>query len=440
MREDKMDENMMNANRIAEVVLTYCPDDPKEVVLTYEAPLPPAMQDVQESAEQPVFRSKRRRTRRGGVIFGCFVGAFLLLVVAGLVIYALQPNKDDSRDDWDDKFHQYWDDYEDKAETAEKTTIPTYPTGGEFRLEPTEERGESLTAQQIYQTVNPAVVTVVAYLEKGGAGIGTGVIASEDGYIITNYHVVEGGNACDVILSGGYTHEAKLVGFDRENDIAVLKVEQAGLPVAAFGSSDLLTVGDNVYAIGNPLGMELRGTLTDGIVSAINRDVDVDGVTMTLIQTNAALNSGNSGGPLINEYGQVVGINTIKMVSNYAEDAIEGLGFAIPSSTVAHIANCLIATGEVQPEPVLGITVLTTFLPDGTTSGLEVRDVTPGFGGDIAGIQPGDIIVAADGETLDDSNDLLRCRRRYKEGESLPLTVCRNGEYIDVLVPLMVAD
>jgi len=434
-----MDENMNNPTRIEEVVLTYSPDDPKEIVFSYEAPLPPAMQEEPTEIVFPIKR-RRSRSRRGPVIFACFIGLFLLLAVVGVVIYALQPDREDHRgDSWEDRFHQYWDEEEFEGDEGAETTIPTYPTGDEFRLKPTEERQEPLTAQEIYRTVNPAVVTVVSYLSEGGAGIGTGVIISEDGFVITNYHVVEGGEECDVILSSGYTYVAQLVGYDKENDIAVLKVDQTGLPVAVFGSSDLLTVGDKVYAIGNPLGMELRGTLTDGIISAINRDVDVDGVTMTLIQTNAALNSGNSGGPLINEYGQVVGINTIKMVSNYADDTIEGLGFAIPSSTVAYITNCLISTGEVTGEPVLGITVQTNILPDGTISGLEVISVSEGFGGELAGIIPGDIIVAADGERVADSNDLLRCRRRYEEGESLPLTVCRDGENIDVLVPLMVA-
>ena len=152
-----------------------------------------------------------------------------------------------------------------------------------------------------------------------GASVGTGVILTEDGYIITNAHVIAGGTSCYVALADGSIFDAALVGYDAEQDLAVIKAQDTdgraaqGLPAAEFGDSDALSVGDPVYAIGNPLGVELRGTLTDGIVSAINRDVDVDGVTMTLIQTNAALNNGNSGGPLINRYGQVIGINVMKM-------------------------------------------------------------------------------------------------------------------------------
>ena len=156
-----------------------------------------------------------------------------------------------------------------------------------------------------------------------------------------------------VALADGSIFDAALVGYDAEQDLAVIKAQDTdgraaqGLPAAEFGDSDALSVGDPVYAIGNPLGVELRGTLTDGIVSAINRDVAVDGVTMTLIQTNAALNNGNSGGPLINVYGQVVGINTMKMGSS-STTSVEGLGFAIPISSTAYMINDLIAHGEVR--------------------------------------------------------------------------------------------
>ena len=201
-----------------------------------------------------------------------------------------------------------------------------------------------------------------------------------------------------------------------------------GLPAAEFGDSDALTVGDAVYAIGNPLGVELRGTLTDGIVSAINRDVFVDGVTMTLIQTNAALNNGNSGGPLINVYGQVVGINTMKMGSSITSN-VEGLGFAIPIASSAFMVNDLIAFGEIRGEAVIGITVNSdaVTLPDGTLA-LYVKEVTKDGPGDKAGIRGGDYILTADGEALTSANDLIRIRRRYDAGEALRLELMRNGE------------
>ena len=443
--------NSADTGETHEVVLTYTPDEPKPVVLCYSAPLPqsagtqtPPLEESLSAAPPtppvpPTPPASMRRPRNGPLIF--LLSLAVLLIVSACLLFAVRLGRSsaDVPDDWEDKFHQYWDSYDESGE-GEETTIPAYPTGGDFRLTLTEDRPLVLTAQEIYEQVNPSVVSVVSYLSSGSAGIGTGVIMSEDGYIITNYHVIEGGYECDVILSSGYSYEARLVGYDEENDLAVLKADAIGLTPAVFGSSDLLTVGDKAYAIGNPLGLELRGTLTDGIISAINRDVDVDGVTMTLIQTNAALNSGNSGGPLINEYGQVVGINTIKMVSSYADDTIEGLGFAIPSGTVAHIVNCLISTGEVTPEPVLGITVMGQVVLDDSVTGVVVTEVTPGLGGEIAGVLPGDIIVAVDGEEVLSSSDVVRCRRRYAAGDSLPMTIYRDGTYIDVSVPLMIQE
>ena len=430
-----------------EVVLTYRPSEPAPIVLCRRRPLPlsmcpppapPETPPAEPAPPSPPPRPAQRRPRHGVLIFClCCVG---LLAVAGGMLAAFQLRRQNGPPaGWEDKFHQYWDGYgEYDGDGSGETHIPSYPVGGSFRLRMAEGGEEILTAGEIYTRVNPSVVTVLSYLPNGSAGVGTGVIMSEDGYIVTNFHVVEGGESCDVLLSSNYRCEAKLVGGDAENDLAVLKVEEEGLPAASFGSSDLLSVGDKAYAIGNPLGLKLRGTMTDGIISAINRDVDVDGVMMTLIQTNAALNSGNSGGPLINQYGQVVGINAVKMVSNDQGEAIvEGLGFAIPSSTVAHIVNCLISTGEVTAEPILGVTVQGQILLEDGTVGIVVVEVPEGYGGDIAGIRPGDAIVAVDGEPVAVSDDIIRARRRYMAGEKLPMTILREGEQFQVEVPLL---
>lgn len=445
-QQGQSDTDLTASDSLREVVLTYDPDTPAEVVLTYSADLPPAMCPPTEPPPPATYaggprvragsrdrREPRRRKKKRTLLI------LLLCVVAvtGIILgvnFAFRMITVQSSDDYYN-YNDGWI-YSD-SDTPLETTIASYPTGGDARVVPLEDHGDALTAQEVYEKVNPSVVAVVSYA-KLGASAGTGVIMSSDGYVITNYHVVEGGMECDVLFYNGAQFEARLVGYDRENDLAVLKIAADGLPAAEFGSSDMLTVGDKAYAIGNPLGLELRGTLTDGIISAINRDVEVEGETMTLIQTNAALNSGNSGGPLINQYGQVVGINTIKMVASYDDDAaVEGLGFAIPSSTVAHIVNCLISTGEVTEQPVLGITVQgMAVLPDGT-SGVLVIEVTPGLGGEIAGVQEGDIIVAADGEPIVSSNDVLRVRRRYTTGDNLPMTIYRDGQYMEVEVPLM---
>ncbi|MDO4812060.1 MAG: trypsin-like peptidase domain-containing protein [Eubacteriales bacterium] len=309
-----------------------------------------------------------------------------------------------------------------------KTSIPAYPNGDGTKLRYEETHGDTLTIQQVYEKVNPSTVTVMTGLPNGNAMVGTGVIFTQDGYILTNAHVIVGGTECYVVLITGECFEAKLVGFDEEKDLAVIKVDGHDLPAAQFGDSDALTVGDTVYAIGNPLGVNLRGTLTDGIVSAINRDVYVGGTTMTLIQTNAALNNGNSGGPLINQYGQVVGINTMKMGSSTTM-SVEGLGFAIPIASTAYMINDLIAYGEIHGEVVIGITVLnaSAAAADGGT-GLEIAEVVKNGPGEQAGIQVGDYVLAADGERLTSSNDLIRIRRRHEAGEILRLTMERDGK------------
>ena len=405
--------------RPREVVLSYT-QEPEPVVLRYEIPLPPALCPPEEEPPR-----RRRRLRLFAILSGCVLLLTACALIGAGVISSLRPPQDSGH------YDTMW-----PQEKEQETTIPSYPSGGSFRVTLAEDRGEALSAQEIYAGVNPSVVSVVTYLGRS-VSVGTGVILSEDGYVVTNNHVIEGGRRCEIYLSSGYALEAKLVGRDEEPDRAGMKVAEEGLPAAVMGSSDLVVVGDPVYAIGNPLGLELRGTLTDGLVSAINRDVNVDGTTMTLIQTNAALNSGNSGGPLINAWGQVIGINTIKMVSEYEDDTVEGLGFAVPSSTVAHVVNSIIATGQVQPEPVLGITVRGAAVCADGTEGVLVWEVTPGLGGDLAGIRPGDVIVAVDGEPVSENSDILRIRRRYGLGEELPMTIWRDGERLEVSVPLM---
>ena len=266
-------------------------------------------------------------------------------------------------------------------------------------------------------------------------GAGSGVVLSTDGYIVTNYHVISGARQIAVTLNDGTEYAATLVGSDAANDIAVLKVDARDLPAAEFGDSEDLEVGDTVYAIGNPLGYELWGTMTDGIVSAVDRNVTVDGRTMTLIQTNAALNSGNSGGPLINEYGQVVGLNVIKMSSSYF--SIEGLGFAIPSATMDRVVDDLLDVGEVLPQPLLGLSVRleATQLADGAR-GLEVVEVTSGGASDRAGIRVGDYVTSAEGYPLETSGDLLWVRRHKRLGDQMTMTLWRNGETVEVTLSL----
>ena len=434
-----MEQQEETKREVREIVAVYRQPGPvmRERVFFYRRPLPECLRPQKKTAlptllpappspppESP--GAMRRRRRRGLRRFLACFG--LLAVLAGLSL-VLEGEPELPRLPL--PFHR---DGEDPARNRE-ITIPAAPAqlsagltvrGGY--------EGGRLSAQEIYRQVNPSVVLVMAQLDEG-ASVGTGVIFTSDGCIVTNYHVLEGGRDCQVILDTGESYPAAYVGGDADSDLAVLKMEGQDLPAAQFGDSDSLRVGDQVYAIGNPLGVELRGTMTDGIVSAIERDVWVDNRTMTLIQTNAALNSGNSGGPLINEYGQVVGINVIKMTSDYSN--VEGLGFAIPTASMERIVNDLITWGEVQPEPVLGVMVMQqgTALPEGRF-GLRVVEVTPDSAADRAGVRTEDYVLRAGGEDLRTSRDLLRIRRRCHVGEQMPMTLWREGEILEVTLDL----
>ena len=288
-----------------------------------------------------------------------------------------------------------------------------------------------MALQDIYEQNIPSVVSITCELASGSAS-GTGVIISEDGYIVTNAHVVEGARTIIVDLTDGRTLQAQLVGADGASDLAVIHIEDEELTAATFGDSSVLRVGDTVVAIGDPLGKELRGTMTDGIVSAINRDISVDGRVMTLIQTNAALNSGNSGGPLINCYGQVVGINTMKIGDYMNSAGVEGLGFAIPSTTVKTIADQLIRQGYVSGRPRLGITVdrMSGVYQRyyGLPSALYVSYVEEGSPAEAAGIQAGDVLVSFEGTLLPDADTLSNLLYGYEAGDRVELVIYRNGK------------
>ena len=285
-----------------------------------------------------------------------------------------------------------------QKETPE-LSIPRAEVGLGVTLELDETRLSALPAQEIYQQVLPSVVSVVTHMSSGqGYGAGSGVIMREDGYILTNYHVIEGGDAVKImLLSDGATYDAQLVGYDESLDIAVLKIDAEGLTAAQFGDSDLLEIGDAAYAIGNPMGY-LYGTMTDGIISALHVEVDVDGKSMNLIQTSAALNSGNSGGALINEQGQVVGITVAKISGKEDEALVEGLGLAIPISDARPFINYILETGETC-QPAIGITCSAAAM-DGT-AGVMVQSVEPDGPAREAGLQKIDLIVAGNGQGVD---------------------------------------
>ena len=288
--------------------------------------------------------------------------------------------------------------------------------------------------------------------ERSAPATGTGIIMSTEGYVLTNAHVIfdeqYGGAAKEIqiVLNEDYYEgetqiAAKIVGYDTEEDIAVLKMNtNQQLKAAEFGDSDALRVGELVIAIGNPLGLDLFGSVTTGIVSALDREVTINEVTMSLIQTDTAINSGNSGGPLINSYGQVIGINSLKMHSSYSETTIEGLGFAIPMAHAKKVVDDLINYGYVRGKPVIGITgrdvseaISQAY---GLPMGVYVTELTDGGAAALAGVKVGDIIIAVNGESVSNYDELNAAKNAFKAGDTITITVVRNGQDHDCQLTL----
>ncbi len=339
-------------------------------------------------------------------------------------------------------------------------------------------RADAMSVPDIVETLMPSVVGISATFEYtqqsslggfgwggfGGFGgnsqpqtqqihgTGTGIVMTEDGYIVTNAHVVydsseyECGQAVEVsvLFSDETELEAKIIAFDTETDIAVLKVDETGLTPAEFGNSDDLRVGELVIAIGNPLGFDLFGSVTSGIVSALDRQIAINDKNMNLIQTDAAINSGNSGGPLVNSCGQVIGINSAKMSSSYASSAsIEGLGFAIPITEAKIIIDDLINYKYVKGRPQIGIG--TVDITEAYSSylnlpmGVYVRSVEEESAAEWAGIQVGDVIIGIQDEAITTADELNAIKNQYKAGEEITLKIYRNGEDIDIKLILQEA-
>lgn len=283
-------------------------------------------------------------------------------------------------------------------------------------------------------------------------GTGTGIIMTDDGYIITNAHVVYDtseyncgdAKSVSVVLSDETEYEAKVMGRDVETDIAVLKIDAKNLKAAEFGDSNDLKVGELVIAIGNPLGFELFGSVTSGIISAIDREITVNEKQMKLIQTDAAINSGNSGGPLLNSCGQVIGINSSKISSSYGSASIEGLGFAIPISEAKIIIDDLINYGYVTGRPQIGIQTqnvsdtISRFY--GIPVGVYVVSVSEGSSAEFAGIKEGDVIIGIQGEPVENLNELNEIKNKYKAGDEIKLTISRQGESEDIEISLVLQE
>ena len=309
----------------------------------------------------------------------------------------------------------------------------------------TSSTGGSLS--DVASAVTPSVVVVTTeqivtdnYFWGGQqvlSGAGSGVILTTDGYIVTNYHVVEGAQQITVTLHDDSTYTATVVGSDQQSDIALLKIDATGLTPAVLGDSDNVQVGEVVIAVGNPMGT-LGGTVTDGIVSALNRDISVEGNQMTLMQTSAAISPGNSGGGLFNTNGELIGIVNAK----YSDEDAEGLGFAIPVNTMKTVVQDLLENGYVTGRPALGITVITvgdvqTAMQYGVSSlGVYVNSVDEGSGAEAAGMKAGDRIVSIGTQLVESTDDVTNALKSYNVGDVVEVQVDRGRELITLQVTL----
>ncbi len=268
-------------------------------------------------------------------------------------------------------------------------------------------------------------------------GAGSGVILSEDGYIVTNNHVVNGASSMTVKTYDGQEYPATLVGTDPQTDVAVIKIDATGLTPAVVGSSDDIRVGEAAIAIGNPLG-SLGGTVTTGIISAVGREITIDNETMTLLQTDAAINPGNSGGGLFDVNGQLIGIVNAKQ----SDTGIEGLGFAIPISDVTSVIDDLVKNGKVTSRPVLNVSLQqvqdSQYYGQNRTMepGVYIVQIIEGGTADLAGLQIGDRILSFDGQDITTSSEVKQILKKHHVGDVVNMVIDRNGETMDIEIEL----
>lgn len=285
-----------------------------------------------------------------------------------------------------------------------------------------------LSANSVVEITTENVTTGSFFQQQIQTGAGSGVIITADGYIVTNNHVIEDSNKITVTLRDSTKYEAKLIGTDTKTDLAVLKIEASGLQPAVFGSSAGLKVGEQAIVIGNPLG-QLGGTVTSGIISALDREITVDGHTMSLLQTDAAVNPGNSGGGLFNSKGELVGIINAKS----SGDDVEGIGFAIPSDTVKEVVDALIKNGYVPGRVSLGLSVVdisdaqTAMMYRVDTLGVYILSVEEGSNAEKAGLLAGDRIVAVGNKEISNSSNITAALDDYSVGDQVKITISRNG-------------
>ncbi len=303
--------------------------------------------------------------------------------------------------------------------------------------------GQVLTPAEVYASNVNSVVGIVTQVttnvfgqQVAQAASGSGFVLTADGYIVTNHHVIEDATSISVNFMDGKSYDAKVVGSEAENDLALLKIDAAGLTPVRLGASSDLVVGEEVVTIGNPLG-ELTYTMTGGMVSALDRTITMsDGTAINMLQTDCAINNGNSGGPLFNMYGQVIGITSAKYSRSASSNqaSIEGIGFAIPIDDVKGMLTDIMEHGYVTGKPYVGVTLATANATKaaqyGRSGGAYVQSVVPGAAADKAGLRQGDIITAVDGEEIDGHAAFSEIKDGHKAGDTVTLTVDRAGKSV----------
>ena len=398
----------------------------------------PYQYQYQPQTQPPEKREKKPR-RSGKSPWKTVIAAVLVvaLVASGCLITASGVNRK-----WEQKTSQITQQLGRQIDDLQKQIDSAPASGGTSGALPAAD-GSAMTPAQLYQSNVDSVVAISCTMQTTaygqsveGTSSGSGFILTEDGYVVTNYHVVQNASNITVTTHSGDEYDATVKGYDATNDVAVLKVEAEGLSAATIGSSGNLSIGDMVVAIGNPLG-RLAATETVGYVSGINREVTTDNTVISMLQTDAAINPGNSGGPLFNMYGEVIGITTAKYSGTTNSGAsIEGIGFAIPIDDVMGIISDLI---DYVTGAYMGITVKDNDkeaaaqfgLP---TDGAYVVDVTPGSSADKAGIQSKDLITAVDDHKITTRTDLTRTLRNYKAGDTAEITVVRSGRELTLTI------
>ena len=373
---------------------------------------------------------KNKKHSRGLALGLCGVAAACLLFAGGAVVGNMAFGGNANNDSGASA---------STSDSAPTLQINSKPESDSSNSSDNYDTADGMAGEDIYKKVNPSVVSVISTTSEG-TGSGSGVIMSKDGYIITNNHVVDGAQSVSVQLSDGTSLDAEIIGTDEQTDLAVIKVTPTSdLTAAEFGDSDELEPGEYAYAIGSPGGVQFANTITGGRISAINRDLTVNDRVMTLIQTDASINNGNSGGALINKYGQVVGITSAKLSGNaFGSATVEGMGFAIPINTAKDIVDELIQNGYVSGRPSIGITGQNVESADGKVSGVQVYSIDSRAKAASEGLQVGDVITAVDGTPTPDMDKVNELKQDKKAGDKLTLSVYRisTGKTLNITITL----